>query len=96
MSFVTAGDTTDMVDSMVTQVDQHWHDVNALLAETKQKVTTTVALKQFYDELTTLQQIVDGYEKWIRNEGSISDEAMEICRQLEQCRVSGGEGGCHM
>ncbi|KAK2181696.1 hypothetical protein NP493_384g04000 [Ridgeia piscesae] len=82
-----AGDTTDMVDSVVTQVDQHWHDVNALLAETKQKVTTTVALKQFYDELTTLQQIVDGYEKWIRNEGSVSDEAMEICRQLEQCRV---------
>lgn len=79
----------DIVDSVVTQVDKHWHDMNTLLAETKQKVTANVALKQFYDELTTLQQIVDGYERWIHNEDSVSDEAMEICRQLEQCRVSG-------
>ena len=77
-----------MVDNIVTQVDQHWRDNNLLLGETKQKVTTSVALKQFYDQLATLQQIVDGYERFICNEGRVSDEAMEIFRQLEQCRVS--------
>ena len=84
---VAAGDTTDMVDNIVAQVDQHWRDNNALLGDTKQKVTTSVALKEFYDQLATLQQIVDGYERFICNEGRVSDEAMEIFRQLEQCRV---------
>ena len=85
---VAAGDTTDLVDNIVAQVDQHWRDNNALLGDTKQKVTTSVALKEFYDQLATLQQIVDGYERFICNEGRVSDEAMEIFRQLEQCRVS--------
>ncbi len=44
--------------------------------------------KQFYDELGGLQEMVDSYEKWVNTADKIADEAMEISRQLEQCRVS--------
>ncbi len=44
--------------------------------------------KQFYDELGGLQEMVDNYEKWVNTADKIADEAMEISRQLEQCRVS--------
>ncbi len=47
--------------------------------------------KQFYDELGGLQEMVDNYEKWVNTADKIADEAMEISRQLEQCRVSRGK-----
>ena len=44
-------------------------------------------MAQFYDELGGLREMVDNYDKWIHTADKIADEAMEISRQLEQCRV---------
>ena len=44
-------------------------------------------MAQFYDELGSLREMVDNYDRWIHMANRIADEAMEISRQLEQCRV---------
>ncbi len=44
-------------------------------------------MAQFYEELGGLRDMVDNYDKWLRTADKIADEAMEISRQLEQCRV---------
>ena len=51
------------------------------------QITMDVDMAQFYDELGSLREMVENYDKWIHTADRIADEAMEISRQLEQCRV---------
>ena len=57
--------------------------------ETQGVVEGNFEAKKFYTELTTLLDLLAGYEKWLGSAEKAADEAQEINRQLEQCKVSG-------
>ena len=43
--------------------------------------------KRFYDELASLTEVATSYESWVTTVDSVSDEALEITRQMEACKV---------
>ena len=75
------------MDVTVQQVETRWHQLNKQLEVTKKKIMYNVDHKKFYDELASLTEVADGYDMWVSTAGPITEEAMEISRQLEQCRV---------
>lgn len=77
-------------------MDQRWHSLRDLLKQTKSKVMLKNETKQFYEELTSLRGILLSYERWISTVEGMSEEALEITKQLEQCRVSGHMAGGEM
>ncbi len=77
-----------MLEQTESQVEQQWLEMKRLLEETREKITMGNDLKQFYGELEGIQRIIMGYEKWISTVEKVADEALELHRQMEQCRVS--------
>ena len=68
-------------------MERRWEGLQQLLAQTKLQVMENSELGQWHDELATLTSILVAYEKWASQVEQIAEEAMEISRQLEQCRV---------
>ena len=75
-------------------MDGRWSSLNALLTETGRKIVLDSKVKEVQDQLASLQEILSSYEKWVSAEERVADEALEISRQLEQCRVSRQTGRC--
>ena len=86
--FPSAGESTDYVNNIISQMDGRWSSLNALLTETGRKIVLDSKVKEVQDQLASLQEILSSYEKWVSAEERVADEALEISRQLEQCRVS--------
>lgn len=70
------------------ELEARWEELNRLLGDTQNKVDLNFQIKKFYDELHALQELNVSYEKWVGTAERIAEEAMEISKQLEQCRVS--------
>ena len=77
----------ETVDSTLEQTEQRWQLLNLLLSDTKHKVVLSHRTKRFYDQLAALHDVLAVYEKWAKTEERAADEALDISRQLEQCRV---------
>lgn len=43
---------------------------------------------KFYEELNALQELMVSYENWVTTADEIGIEALDISKQLEQCKVS--------
>ncbi|XP_061169275.1 dystrophin-like isoform X1 [Saccostrea echinata] len=82
-----AGESTDSVAATLTDIQNRWDSLAVLLSETVTKVNLNIQSKKFYDELHALQELMSSYEKWVSSAERIAEEAMEITKQLEQCRV---------
>jgi len=80
-------ETRELVVRKTEAIEKRWDDLTKLLADTKVKLNMDVDSKKFYDDLGALKEVMVTYEKWVNNADKISEEAMEISRQLEQCRV---------
>ena len=63
-----------------------WFDVKPCLIW-PDAVFDLIQVKELKDQVTSLQDILTPYEKWISTDERVADEALEISRQLEQCRV---------
>jgi hypothetical protein len=59
-----------------------------LCEDTHRRITLEAETKHFYEELNALQEIMAGYEKWVNTAEKVAEEATEIGKQLEQCKVS--------
>ena len=81
------GEPHDGTETAIRQVEEKWEQLNKLLADTQRVVDQNFETKKFYSELTTLIDLVAGYEKWMGAAEKIADEAQEISKQLDQCKV---------
>lgn len=81
------GEPHDGTETAIRQVEERWEQLNKLLADTQRVVDQNFETKKFYSELTTLIDLVAGYEKWMGAAEKIADEAQEISKQLDQCKV---------
>jgi len=77
----------DALARSTAELEQRWETLNKLLSDTQLAVDLNIETKKFYDELHSLQELMASYEKWVGTVEHISEEAMEITKQLEQCRV---------
>ena len=84
---VAAGEPHDSTEMAIKQVEERWEHLNKLLAHTQHVVDRNFETKKFYSELSMLIELVAGYEKWVGATEKIADEAQEISRQLDQCKV---------
>ena len=82
-----AGESTEVVATMLADIEGRWDTLAVLLSETVTKVNLNIQSKKFYDELHALQELMSSYEKWVSSAERIAEEALEITKQLEQCRV---------
>ncbi|XP_059157467.1 dystrophin-like isoform X5 [Physella acuta] len=82
-----AGEPYDTMTIVIQGLEERWQNLNEKLADTQTKVELNNEMKKFYDELTVLQDLMATYEKWIKSADNIADEAPEIIRQLDQCKV---------
>ena len=58
-----------------------------MLSDTQNKVDLNIETKKLYNELNMLKDLILSYEKWANTVESVAEEAGEISKQLEQCRV---------
>lgn len=84
---LTAGEPFDALQKSTQQLDQRWEKLQRLMADTQIQVDLNMETKKFYDELHGLQELMGSYEKWVGTAENIAEEAVEITKQLEQCRV---------
>ncbi|KAL3882693.1 hypothetical protein ACJMK2_029006, partial [Sinanodonta woodiana] len=82
-----AGDSNDEVAIAVQSLEERWENLNRQFSETQAKVNLNNEKKKIYYELGSLQELMNSYEKWIGTLERIPEEAVEISRQLEQCKI---------
>ncbi|CAL1537370.1 unnamed protein product [Lymnaea stagnalis] len=82
-----AGEPYDTMTIVIKGLEERWQKLNEKLADTQTKVDLNFEMKRFYAELSALQDLMVTYEKWIKSADSIADDAPEIIRQLDQCKV---------
>lgn len=83
----TAGEPQDKISIVLRGLEERWERLKDKLADTQTKVELNFEMKKFYSELSALQDLMAVYEKWISSADSIADDAPEITRQLDQCKV---------
>ncbi|XP_013413171.1 dystrophin isoform X2 [Lingula anatina] len=82
-----ADESYESIETILKQLEKRRSDMTLLLEDTQRKIILSLETKNFYDELNALQEIMLSYEKWVGAAERIAEEATEIGRQLEQCRV---------
>ena len=87
---VSDGDGPEAVEAVLQELERRWKDISLLLQETHSKILLNMDSNKFYGELAGLQDVMMSYEKWVHTAEKIAEEATEITRQLEQCKVSDG------
>lgn len=73
---------------MITDLENRWERLHHLLSDTQNKVDLNIETKKLYNELNTLKELIQSYEKWANTVESVAEEAVEISKQIDQCRVS--------
>lgn len=68
-------------------MENRWERLHHLLSDTQNKVDLNIETKKLYNELNMLKDLILSYEKWANTVESVAEEAGEISKQLEQCRV---------
>uniref|UniRef100_A0A2C9KMX3 Dystrophin n=1 Tax=Biomphalaria glabrata TaxID=6526 RepID=A0A2C9KMX3_BIOGL len=82
-----AGESYDAMSIILKGLEERWQKLNEKLADTQTKVDLNYEMKNFYTELTALQDLMASYEKWIKSADTIAEESPDIIRQLDQCKV---------
>ena len=85
--FLLAGESYASFTKLITDLENRWERLHHLLSDTQNKVDLNIETKKLYSELNTLKELIQSYEKWASTVESVADEAGEITKQLDQCRV---------
>ena len=92
---VAAGEPHEGPGRTVRQVEERWGRLGQVLADTQRVVDRNVETKKFRSELAALRDLLAGYEKWVGASDRVAEDAQEISKQLDQCKVSdGGMSSC--
>ncbi|KAL8624968.1 hypothetical protein ACOMHN_039855 [Nucella lapillus] len=82
-----AGEGHESVAASIQDVEERWEQLKKKLADTQHLVNQNFETKKFSQELTALQELLTGYEKWVGSTEHVATEAQEITKQLDQCKV---------
>ena len=85
--YFSAGESYTAFTKSITDMENHWERLHHLLSDTQNKVDLNIETKKLYNELNMLKDLILSYEKWANTVESVAEEAGEISKQLEQCRV---------
>ncbi|XP_025099305.1 dystrophin-like isoform X11 [Pomacea canaliculata] len=82
-----AGEPQEPTAAAIRQLEERWDRLSRSLTETRMIVDRNFETKKFSTELLALLELIAGYEKWVGNTEKIAEEAQEITKQLDQCRI---------
>ncbi|XP_076445085.1 dystrophin-like isoform X2 [Babylonia areolata] len=82
-----AGECQDSTQRSIQQVEESWERLSKALGDTQRQVERSFESKKFHSELGSLLELVEGYEKWVGASEAVAQEAHDISRQLDQCKV---------
>ncbi|GFR63477.1 dystrophin [Elysia marginata] len=82
-----AGEPQDSLIVVIKGLEERWENINEKLTETQTKVDLNYELKKFNTELSALQELMESYEKHITTAETVGEDAADITRQLDQCKV---------
>lgn len=71
----------------ISEVEHRWSGLAVLLKQRKDKIDFLQEKKHLYDEISSLELILEGYQKWLEGTISPSPGQVNVAMQLEQCRV---------
>ncbi|XP_064628408.1 dystrophin-like isoform X4 [Lineus longissimus] len=75
------------IERAFNDLEDKWTYVSMLCEDTHRRITLEAETKHFYEELNSLQEVMAGYEKWVNTAEKVAEEATEMSKQLEQCKV---------
>ncbi|XP_072035549.1 dystrophin-like [Amphiura filiformis] len=91
----TDGDSSEPIQSTLSNLKERWEDVRVLLDERKRTLNHATLRKEFADELKRLQDVVGGVEKWLAEQEPVSEDIQGITEQLDQCKAKQTELNPH-
>ncbi|XP_069695333.1 dystrophin, isoforms A/C/F/G/H isoform X7 [Periplaneta americana] len=72
----------------ISELEQRWGSLATLLQERKERIDFLQEKKLLYGEISSLQLVLEGYQKWLEAAKSSSPSGQAgVSHQLEQCRV---------
>ncbi|XP_049782226.1 dystrophin, isoforms A/C/F/G/H-like, partial [Schistocerca cancellata] len=74
---------TDAEEKIVNDLETRWHGVQQLLQHHRQTIDFMNDRKLFYNEVLSLELLLEGYEKWLES----PKMSVSLAHQLEQCRA---------
>ncbi|PSN29971.1 hypothetical protein C0J52_24408 [Blattella germanica] len=74
-------------EQKVSEIEHRWSGLPALLQERKERIQFLQEKKQLYGEISSLELILEGYQKWLEGLKSTPQGQVNVSHQLEQCRV---------
>ncbi|KAK6187729.1 hypothetical protein SNE40_005688 [Patella caerulea] len=79
--------STNNIESSRKKIKEDQKNLKTLLKKAKTIIHLNIETNKFYMELSALQELLSGYEKWLSASTINADEASEIPKQLEQTNV---------
>ena len=83
-----SGDSSVTVaDELMADMDQRWENIKGLITQAESKIHAMSVTQQYNSEYKTVDEVLLGYRKWVSSSAHVAEEAWDIARQMEQCRV---------
>lgn len=82
-----AAKPADSLELALADLKTRWTDLQVLLQDRRNKIEFLGDKKQFYDELNTLEDLLQGYARWLSNAEQLPEDYTCIQPLLDQCRV---------
>ncbi|XP_033609096.1 dystrophin, isoforms A/C/F/G/H isoform X6 [Cryptotermes secundus] len=71
----------------ISEVEHRWSGLAVLLKQRKDRLDFLQEKKRLYNEISSLELILEGYQKWLEGTKCPSPGQVNVAVQLEQCRV---------
>jgi hypothetical protein len=87
MVLFSANEPVKDEEHKVSAVQYRWNGLAALLQECKERIYFLQEKKCLYSEMSTLELILEGCQKWLEGISSSPPAPGNVAQQLEQCRM---------
>ena len=75
------------MESLVEQTNKKWHETRSFTEELANSVEKKLINHKAYDELATLRDVHEGYQRYINNADSLANDSQKLSLQLETNKV---------
>jgi DNA repair exonuclease SbcCD ATPase subunit len=84
--FSEKGQSSDE-ERKINDIEHRWSGLAVLLNQRKDRIDFLQEKEHLYGEISSLELIVDGYQKWLEGTKSPSSGPVDVALQLEQCKM---------
>ena len=69
------------------EIERRWESLSTLVGTRETAIVCDIDSQHFREGLKNLTELLETYDAWVEKTTHISDEMLELTRQLQQCKV---------